>query len=117
MERHDIPKCLVDIRTSINSIESYLTEQMGELRDFNLYKQKKSLRRSVERELEIIGEATNRILKTSPAFEISNARKIIDLRNWVIHAYDNVNDTVIWGIVTNHLPLLKAEVDRLLGEQ
>ncbi len=41
MERHDIPKYLLDIRTSIDSIESYLAEQMGERRDFGIYKQKK----------------------------------------------------------------------------
>ncbi len=115
MEQHDIPKCLVDILTSIESIEGYLAKSMGDRRDFTIYKQDKLLRRGVERELEIIGEATNRILKTTPAIEIGSARKIVDLRNWVIHAYDSVNDTVIWGIVTKHLPPLRAEVEKLLG--
>ena len=46
----------------------------------------------VERELEIIGEATNRILKINPEVDISNSRRIVDLRNWVIHAYDNVDN-------------------------
>jgi uncharacterized protein with HEPN domain len=76
---------------------------------------KRFLRRSVERELEIIGEAMNRILKVDPAFEVSNARKIVDLRNRVIHAYDSINDGIIWGIVINHLPPLKVEIEKLLG--
>ena len=45
---------------------------------------------------------------------IENARKIIDTRNWVIHGYDKVDDVVIWGIVSNHLPKLKIEIEKLL---
>jgi len=40
---------------------------------------------------------------------------MVDLRNKVIHAYDNVNDLVIWGIVINHLPTLEQEVQNLLS--
>ena len=116
MERHDIGKCLRDIGESINTIEAHLTRIMGERRDFNVYMQDKLLRQGVERNLEIIGEATSRIMKTDPEFKLENARRIVDLRNWVIHAYDNVNDTIIWGIVTYHLPALRAEVERLLAE-
>lgn len=79
------------------------------------YKVNKTKRRAVERELEIIGEAVNELLKINPEIEISYARMIVDLRNKVIHAYDNVNDIVIWNVVMNHLPLLKQEVNRLLA--
>jgi uncharacterized protein with HEPN domain len=54
---NDINKYLFDIRESINSIESYLEGRV----DFNIYKSNKMLRRAVEREFEIIGEAINRI--------------------------------------------------------
>jgi len=46
----------------------------------------------------------NRILKIEPDFQIENARQIVDTRNWVIHGYDKVDDVVVWGIVSNHLP-------------
>jgi uncharacterized protein with HEPN domain len=115
MKPHDIPKCLTDIRTAIETIEEYLFEFMGNRRDFNIYLQNKLLRNGVERQLEIIGEATNRILKTDPAFEVGNARKIVDLRNRVIHGYDKIDDSIIWYIVTKHLSLLKTEVEQLLG--
>lgn len=105
-----INKYLFDIITSINSIYEYL----GENRDFNKYKENKLLRRAVERELEIIGEASNRILKLDSEFPIDNARKIVDLRNWVIHGYDKVDDVIIWGILTNHLPKLKEQVEKLM---
>jgi uncharacterized protein with HEPN domain len=115
MGRHDIQQCLEDILASIETIEGYLTRCMGSRRDFNLYRQDKLLRNGIERQLEIIGEATGRILRTDPAFGLTNARKIVDLRNRIIHAYDNVNDTLIWGIVTRHLSPLRAEVERMLG--
>jgi uncharacterized protein with HEPN domain len=112
---HNIPQCLRDILTSIDSIESYLFRIMGERRDFDVYMHDKFLRRGVERELEIIGEATNRILKTDPSFDIGYARKIVNLRNHVIHGYDKIEDSIIWVIVVKYLPLLRAEVERLLG--
>ncbi|MDA3953224.1 MAG: DUF86 domain-containing protein [Bacteroidales bacterium] len=105
-----INKYLFDIITSINSIYDYL----GENRNFNDYQQNKLLRRAVERELEIIGEASSRILKLDSEFPIDNARKIVDLRNWVIHGYDKVDDVIIWGILSNHLPKLKEQVENLM---
>jgi len=65
----------------------------------------------VERELEIIGEATNRILKIDGSIAISNARRIVDLRNRVIHAYDAVDDVIVWSVVVKSLPGLKQEIN------
>lgn len=111
--KREIRKSLFDIHTSINSVFDYL----GATRDFFHYQQSKLLRRGVECEIEIIGEACNRILKIDPNFELSNARKIVDTRNWVIHGYDKVDDVVIWGIVSIHLPKLKKEIERYLEEE
>jgi uncharacterized protein with HEPN domain len=72
------------------------------------------LRRGIERELEIIGEATNRILKIDPNVAISDSRRIVDLRNWVIHGYDKVDDVIIWGILSRDIPLLKKQVNKLI---
>jgi uncharacterized protein with HEPN domain len=67
------------------------------------------LKRAVERNLEIIGEAVNRIISRDKSFieKISNSKAIIGLRNQVIHAYDNISDENIWSILINHLPILK----------
>lgn len=99
-----------DIQESINSIYDYL----GDKRDFNYYKSNKLLRRGVERELEIIGEAINRILKIDNTIEISDARRIVDLRNFVIHGYDTVDDVIIRGIISKDLPKLKIQVEQLI---
>ena len=109
--QREILKYLLDIQISINSIFDYL----GENRDFNHYKANKLLRRGVERELEIIGEATNRILKINGNIALSNAKRIVSLRNLVIHGYDKVDDTIIWGIVSRDVLLLKIEVEQLLN--
>ena len=72
------------------------------------------LKRAIERNLEIIGEAINRILKEDPDFPIENAKKIIGLRNQIIHGYDSISDENIWGIITVYLPKLKSEIDIMI---
>jgi uncharacterized protein with HEPN domain len=57
----------------------------------------------------------NRMIKKNVLSELSNSKKIVDTRNRIIHGYDTVSDDIIWGIVINHLPLLKQEVEKLLG--
>lgn len=56
----------------------------------------------------------NRILKENPDIEINHARRIIGLRNQIIHGYDTVSDENIWGIVMTHLPKLKDEIELLI---
>ncbi len=106
----EVQKYLYDMLSSINSINEFL----GDNRDFNQYKENRLLRRAVERELEIIGEAANRLLRIDSTIPIDNARKIVDVRNFVIHGYDKVDDAIIWSIVTRHLPILKNQVEQLL---
>jgi uncharacterized protein with HEPN domain len=73
-------------------------------------------KRAVERNLEIIGEAMNRILKHDESITITSSRKIVDMRNRIIHGYDSLTDEAVWGIILNHLPALKVEIEQLLGE-
>lgn len=105
-------KHLYDVDISIKSIFEYI----GEKRDFVEYSNNKILRRAVEREIEIIGEASNRALKQNPDLQIENARRIVDARNWVIHGYDKVDDVIIWGIVVHHLPKLQLEIQSYLKD-
>ncbi|MEZ3578253.1 MAG: DUF86 domain-containing protein [Muribaculaceae bacterium] len=110
MER-SINKTLEDIRNAIVEVESFFeTRPMR----YDVYLSDVCLRRAVERNITIIGEAMNRLLKLAPDIEITSARRIVDTRNYVIHGYDSVTDDIMWGIVVRHLPLLKAEVEKLL---
>ena len=103
-------KYLTDKLSSILSIENYI----GEKKNFNIYAANKMLRRAVERELEIIGEAVSKVKKIDAEVQLTNSRKIIDLRNKVIHSYDSVDDIIIWGIVIKYLPILKTEIEAFL---
>lgn len=100
-----ILKYLYDIKSAIDEIHSYFETLPL---DFNEYKSNTLLKRGIERDLEIIGEAMARILKADPDFPIQNAKKIIGLRNQIIHSYDNISDENIWSIILKHLPLLKS---------
>lgn len=70
-----------------------------------------------EREFEILGEALNRLLRDDPALEsaITDARRIVGLRNLLAHGYDAIDHRILWSAVTLHLPRLRKEVSRLLG--
>ncbi|MFA5974195.1 MAG: HepT-like ribonuclease domain-containing protein [Lentimicrobiaceae bacterium] len=106
----EIKKYLFDINESIDSIEKYL----GSKRDFNIYLADKMLRRAIEREFEIIGEAMSRIEKLDSTLNISAKKLIISMRNRVIHGYDKIDNEIIWGTIVRHLPTLKIEIENLL---
>ncbi len=108
-----IHKWLYDIKLSIQEIDSFFQH---EEKDFFKYRANIMLKRAVERNLEIIGEAVNRIVTRDSSYieKISNAKGIIGLRNQVIHAYDNISDENIWSILIYHLPKLKSEIELLI---
>ena len=99
-------KFLSDIATSIELIEDFTRD----LKSFAEYQKDLKTKGAVERHLGIIGEAVNQFLKVSKTNELKNASQIISLRNRFIHSYDNVDDSIIWSIVTRHLRPLKDEI-------
>ena len=107
-----VKKYLFDIQQSLVSIETFI----GDKKDFSAYMQNKMLRRAVEREFEIMGEAMNKLDKVDPAIPISSKKQINGLRNRVIHGYDKIDDEIVWGIIVRHLPKLKLEVNKLLND-
>jgi len=110
---NEIKVWLYDILNAIIEIDSFFVSVP---KDFSTYKNDLRTRRAVERNIEIIGEALNRIISKEPGIKISNSRKIVDTRNRIIHGYDSVSDEIIWGIVINHIPLLQSEVQAMIGE-
>ena len=108
-----IHKHLYDILDAINEIESFFGDKP---KHFNEFCNDLCLRRAVERDIEIIGEAMNRILKEDRNIAITNPRKIVDARNYIIHGYDSLSADIHWSIVINHLPKLKEEAQILLEQ-
>ena len=58
----------------------------------------------------------NLLLKIDKNIEITSAKRIIGMRNRVIHGYDKIDDGVIWGTIKKHLPILKKEIKKLLAK-
>lgn len=112
MDRH-LKAYLYDIDVAIDEVYSFF-----ELipRRFDEYQKNLMLRRAIERNIGIIGEATNKLLKDNPEIAITHAKAIIATRNRVIHDYAAVTDDVMWKIVINDLPKLKKEVTTLLSD-
>ena len=106
----EILKYLHDIKVSIESINSYL----GGNRNFSEYQNNKMLRRAVEREFEIIGEAMKMLVNIDENIPITSKQQIIGMRNRVIHGYDKIDDEIVWGTIVRHLPALHIEVSKLL---
>jgi len=109
---NEIAKWLNDILQAIHEIESFYVHKPM---IFEEYTGDIKTKRAIERDLEIIGEAVNRILKKDPNFQILNARNIIGTRNRIAHGYDSVSDEMIWSIVINHIPKLKTEIEELIN--
>ncbi len=109
-----ILKWLYDVKLAIEEIEYFFTTREQTL---TAYKNDLVVKRAVERNLEIIGEAVNRIKQRDPKFteQITEANAIIGLRNHIIHSYDNVSDDSIFSILNDNLPILKEEVNHLIG--
>lgn len=103
---------LSDIKLAISEIYEFLPED----KTFISFQKDIKGKKAVERNLEIIGEAVNRIINEGTGIRITNARKIIDTRNRVIHNYDNISNDIIWSIVTRDLVKLESEVDKLLSD-
>jgi uncharacterized protein with HEPN domain len=102
---------LEDIIRSIDEIYAFFPDNSN----FQKYTHDLKTKKAVERNIEIIGDAVNRILKHKDCnFEIRHAKKIIGTRNRLTHDYNNISDEVMWTIIARELPELKKEILKLL---
>jgi uncharacterized protein with HEPN domain len=101
---------LLHIRDAILLIEGFLKEL-----DEDQFRNSQLHRSATERQLEIIGEASNSIsdgLKSKfPEVEWQPIRRF---RNVIVHEYFGVSHQIIWGLIKNELPVLKAQIDVIL---
>ena len=99
---------LLDIRQAANLI----IENTAQI-SFEQYEENEMLRSAVERQFEIIGEATRRLANDdqSIAEKITGYQTIIGLRNRIAHEYDNIANRTIWNIIQQKLPTLLHEVN------
>ncbi|AHY47157.1 hypothetical protein RradSPS_1874 [Rubrobacter radiotolerans] len=114
MSRRSQESYLWDIADSCRAILEFTQG-----RSFSDYKEDRMLRRAVERELSIVGEAVSQAARRFPEMEqyIGDVRQIVGFRNRIIHAYADVDPAIIWGIVRNEVPPLLEMAEALLGER
>jgi len=112
--RRSVLKLLEDIRVAATSIREY-TQGFAEAD----YLENKPVRRAVEREFEIIGEALRRLSDSHPGVSarVTEIAQIISFRNVLAHGYDAVVDQRVWQAVTKNVPVLLAEVEALMEEE
>ena len=108
----ELSKYLTDIIIAIEDIESFVLRNG---RQYEIFLNDKMFRMAVEREIGIIGEALNQALKIDSNLPITDARKIVGTRNYVIHAYDSLRPDMLWAIVIKDLPILKEEITTILA--
>ncbi len=111
---HDPEKYLLDILSSCR----FLLEFTGG-RTFDQYVHDRAFRSAVERELQIIGEALLQLAKRAPqiAGQISEHQRIISFRHVLVHGYDSLKHDLVWYVIESKLPILNAEVERLLAHE
>ena len=70
---------------------------------------------AVIRELEIIGEATNKLLQEKVLD--TQYRMIVDFRNQILHGYFGIDENIVWEVVTTLLDEFKATLSSLVQTQ
>ncbi|MHB1017426.1 MAG: HepT-like ribonuclease domain-containing protein [Coriobacteriia bacterium] len=70
------------------------------------------LRSAVERELLIIGEALNALddIGDDARARVTHLGRIVGLRNRLAHAYDLIDDAMVWSIACDEIPPLGREL-------
>jgi uncharacterized protein with HEPN domain len=103
---------LHDIQQAIDLIDRFTVG-----RSFASYTADPMVRSAVERQLVIIGEALNQMTRLDPATaaKIGEHRRIIGLRNVLVHSYAKVDDRVIWSVVKDKLARLRRDVEAVLA--
>ena len=113
MAKEEILTYLQDVLDAINDMQSCFIDFPNR---YDLFEKDMMRKCVVERKVEIMGEAINRIRKSDSSFVIPNARAIIDTRNRIIHSYDNVTPEFLWSLVVRHIPELKKDIERIITE-
>jgi uncharacterized protein with HEPN domain len=99
----------LDILESINKIQSYI-------RGFNYRKFVKDEKTidAVVRNLEIIGEASKHLSKQLKENSSIPWKRIIGLRNVIVHEYFGIDKKIVWTIITKQLKSLKTQIEKLV---
>lgn len=102
---------LWDVREACERIEEFVAGIGQEEYGVNAL-----VRSAVERQFEIIGEALSQLARTDAALasQVPDHRRIIAFRNVLIHGYAVLDHQLVWRVIQQDLPGLRAAVNGLL---
>lgn len=92
-----------DILLALDVVDQHLAD----IGSYEEYTSNITVKDAVERRLITVGEAVNKLVLLDPDEVIEDAQKIRAFRNRLVHSYDSTDDTMVWAIIRNHLPLLR----------
>ena len=112
MSRHDdeprLRHMLDHAREAVEMASSHTRADLDRDRRLNL---------SLDRLLEIVGEAATRV---SEPYQVARPdipwRRIADTRNRLIHGYDEVNFDLLWETIQLDLPPLIDQLQQIIGK-
>jgi uncharacterized protein with HEPN domain len=108
----EVQKLLADMLQAADSIT-----QFTQGKSFPDFASDALLRSGIYYQYVIIGEALSQLRDLDPliADQISESPRIVGFRNQIIHGYAKIDHEITWRIVTDKLPILRAELKALLG--
>ncbi len=108
-QHRDIELFIVDIFVSLQKIETYLInfDNKEEFRQDSLHWD------ATIRQLEIIGEALNKLLNNEDFSRLSPKyfRKVVNFRHVIVHGYFGIDLDEVWDVLTEKIILLKKDMD------
>lgn len=109
MSNRDPELLINDMLESVEKINLYTSDY-----NFSQFKDDSKTIDAVVRNLEIIGEAANKLPdNTKEKTDQIKWRRIVGLRNRIIHEYFGVDLKIIWRIITQDLPEFEDQLKNL----
>jgi len=113
MSKRDWRLFINDILEAIEKIEKYFSGIT-----YEVFINDDRTKDAVVRNLEIIGEAANKIPRdVRERYKDVPWSEIVGMRHRLIHGYFVVDYDIVWDIVTEELPDLKVKIKRILDEE
>lgn len=113
MSRHDDS---ISLRQMLDHAREAVAFVGGKTRDD--LEHERILQLALARLVEVIGEAASRVSDNKQAKHPSIPwRDVINMRHKLIHGYDSIDVAVLWDTVTDDLPKLIIEMERVCDDK
>ena len=113
MSKRPIELLLSDIRQAIDRIEEYI-----ENLSFDGFSDDGKSVDAVVRNLEIIGEAANRLPEEfKERYSEIEWHKVVGLRHRIVHEYFGIDLEIVWQILRRDLPELKKKIVQIISNE